>query len=128
MLADRNNANLVYIGGDTQPARNSGNSLGCNSNASNGRLFQGNAAIAAPNRWTAVTCNGTVDNSAPHADSRDMAWDAAGDLLQVDDGGVFKLVNPTNSVTTFKIENAPGATAASDLKIVSDDPNGDGKD
>ena len=37
---------------------------------------------------------GTANRSAPHADSRCMAFDADGNLIQGDDGGINKLINP----------------------------------
>jgi hypothetical protein len=38
-------------------------------------------------------------SNGPHTDSHAAAFDAAGNLLDGDDGGVFKLSNPTNVVT-----------------------------
>ena len=41
---------------------------------------------------------GTANNSAPHADSRDMAFDASGNLIECDDGGIYRRTFPqTNS-------------------------------
>ena len=40
---------------------------------------------------------GTASNSSPHADSREMAFDANGTLIEVDDGGVYRRTNPTNN-------------------------------
>ncbi len=36
----------------------------------------------------------TLHNSAPHADSREMTFDANGNLIEGDDGGIFKRTNP----------------------------------
>ena len=40
-------------------------------------------------------------NSAPHADSRDMAFDANGCLIEGDDGGVYANTNPSSSAGTW---------------------------
>ncbi len=98
--ADPTNSNIVYVGGDRQPYFGEGigssnffpNSIGANDYS--GRLFRGDASQPAGSRWTPLTHNGTANNSAPHADSRDMAFDAAGNLLETDDGGVYKRINP----------------------------------
>ncbi|MFN9738039.1 MAG: WD40/YVTN/BNR-like repeat-containing protein [Pseudomonadota bacterium] len=99
--ADPVDANLVYVGGDRQPFFGEGvsgsmqffpNSIGAIDFS--GRLFRGDAAAAAGSRWTSLTHSGAGNASAPHADSRDMAFDAAGNLLEADDGGLYKRVNP----------------------------------
>ena len=100
IAADPTDSNIVYIGGDRQPALNEGtgtgdqfpNSLGAVDYS--GRLFRGNASLAPASRWTALTHSGAGNNSAPHADSRGMAFDAAGELIEVDDGGVYKRGTP----------------------------------
>lgn len=61
-----------------------------------GRLFRGNAS-ACQNQWTPLTHSGTASNSSPHADSREMVFDAAGNIIQVDDGGIYKRTNPNAS-------------------------------
>jgi hypothetical protein len=38
-------------------------------------------------------------NNGPHSDAHAVAFDAAGNLLDGNDGGIFKLSNPTNSTT-----------------------------
>lgn len=97
ILADPTDANIVYIGGDRQETPFP-NSIGANDFS--GRLFRGNASIAAnpsavPSpQWTPLTHSGTSNNSSPHADSRDLDFDANGNLIEGDDGGIFKRINP----------------------------------
>lgn len=106
LAADPTNHNLVYIGGDRQPAFNEGapgvqfpNSLGATNFT--GRLFRVDASLMSGSQASPIThcgsalagCGGvarTASGSAPHADSRDMAFDANGDLIQSDDGGVYR--------------------------------------
>lgn len=99
--ADPTDSNIVYVGGDRQPYFGEGvsgsnqffpNSLGAQDYS--GRLFRGNASAAPGSRWSSITHSGAAGNSSPHADSRDMAFDAAGNLIQTDDGGVYKRVSP----------------------------------
>jgi photosystem II stability/assembly factor-like uncharacterized protein len=113
IVADPTNANIVYIGGDRQPARNEAddnatraifpNSIG--STGFWGRLFRGDASKPAGSQWVHLTHSntlgapggGTASGSAPHVDSRDMAFDAAGNLLEVDDGGIYKRTQPRSN-------------------------------
>ena len=55
--------------------------------------MRADAGAAPGTQWVRVTginANGT----GPHPDSRDMAFDANGDLLESDDGGIYRLVDP----------------------------------
>jgi hypothetical protein len=92
--------NLVYIGGDRQPGGggnepNFPNSIGAEDFS--GRLFRGDANAAPGSRWQPLTHVGAGNNSSPHADSRAMAFDAAGRLLQGDDGGLYVRSQPASS-------------------------------
>ncbi len=76
-----------------------------------GAIFRGDASIAAnpavaPSpQWDHITndivdfdpTGGTASGSAPHADSREMVFDAAGNLIEVDDGGVYKRTSPRDN-------------------------------
>jgi hypothetical protein len=85
---DPQNPNLVYVGGDRQPAPINGtNATGAR--AWTGHLFQGDASKPAGQQWTPIT-NKFANNTAPHADSRDIAFDLNGNLLQSDDGGIYR--------------------------------------
>jgi YVTN family beta-propeller protein len=98
IAADPTNNSIVYIGGDRQPCFSEAgtftdcwpNSLGANDYS--GRLFRG--TVGSNPVWTAMTHSGAGNNSSPHADSRGMAFDANGDLLEVDDGGIYKRTVP----------------------------------
>ena len=50
-----------------------------------------------------------ANGTAPHADSRNMIFDPDGNLLQTDDGGVYRLVNPNDSTRVW--ESAGGRHA-----------------
>ena len=91
ILADPTDADLVYVGGDRQPGPFP-NSLGANDFS--GRLFRCDAALAAGSQCTSLTHNGTAGNSAPHADTREMVFDANGDLVETDDGGIYRRTAP----------------------------------
>jgi hypothetical protein len=101
IAADRTNANIVYIGGDRQPFLNEfttglcpcfPNSIGANDYS--GRLFRVDASMATGSQATHITHTNTTGGSSPHADSRDMAIDASGSLLESDDGGVYRRTTP----------------------------------
>lgn len=103
MAADPVNHNVVYIAGDRQPGVDEGdpalprwpNSLGANDYS--GRIFRINASLPPGTQVTPITHIGTAGNSSPHADSRDMDFDASGDLLESDDGGVYKQTSPIDA-------------------------------
>ncbi len=99
IVADPTNSNIVYVGGDRQPGPPDGasfpNSIGASSYS--GRLFRVNAAAASGSQAVTLTHlrgTSTINNTAPHADSRDMAFDANGNIIEVDDGGVYRRNNP----------------------------------
>ncbi|MFC1782887.1 right-handed parallel beta-helix repeat-containing protein, partial [Planctomycetota bacterium] len=99
IAADPTNEYLVYAGGDRQPGPLP-NSIGAEDWS--GRLFRGDASVAPTGgvpspQWTSLTHVGTSSNSAPHADSREMVFDAAGNMIEVDDGGIYKRTSPTSS-------------------------------
>lgn len=111
IVADPTNANIVYVGGDRQPDPFP-NSLG--SQNFTGRLFRVNAASNAGSQATSLTncptatapCNGsasTTSNSSPHADSRRMVFDAAGNILESDDGGIYRRTNPRTTGDWFSV-------------------------
>jgi hypothetical protein len=102
LAADHRDANLVYVGGDRQPRFNEGapgaffpNSLGANDYT--GRLFRVDASRESGRQAAPLTHSGTQSNSAPHADSRDMAMAANGMLIETDDGGIYRRTSPHNS-------------------------------
>jgi len=45
--------------------------------------------------WTSVIGDSAL-GTAPHADSRDIEFDAEGHMFQADDGGIYRLLDPTN--------------------------------
>lgn len=98
IAADPTNANIVYVGGDRQPCFDEGASVNqCFPNSLGAQDFSGRAfrgTVGASPVWSSLTHSGAGSNSSPHADSRGMAFDAAGDLIEVDDGGIYKRVAP----------------------------------
>lgn len=108
IAADPTNPQIVYIGGDRQPYFGEAvsgstqffpNSLGARDYS--GRLFRADASQPAASRWAPLTHSGTPNNSSPHADSRDMAFDAAGNLIEVDDGGIYKRTSPATAAGSW---------------------------
>lgn len=107
IVADPTNKNIVYIGGDRQPLRtdeaNDPNYSGATVFA--GRLFKGDASIADTSnglleQWVPITHDyakpaGASSGSAPHADSRGMLFVSSTRLIEVDDGGIYALDNPS---------------------------------
>lgn len=103
------NANIVYLGGDRQ-------NLPGDLQARNfsGRLFRGDASRAQGSQFVHLTHSrnvgpaggGTISASSPHADSRELVVDAAGNLIETDDGGVYRRTNPlTNNGDWFSINS-----------------------
>ena len=104
ILADRTNHNLVYLGGDRQPFRleeglsfppQFPNTIGAQNFS--GRLFRCDASLAPGSQCTPLTHVGTASNSSPHADSREMTFDANGNIIETDDGGVYRRTSPATA-------------------------------
>ena len=115
VLADPNNASVFYISGDSQgPDSLIENRITTSIGGTgfSGRLFRGQYDTATgQTTWTAITDNystGTiagVTGSAPHADSRFMMIDGVGNLLQTDDGGIYRRTLPTSNVGAWQSMN-----------------------
>jgi hypothetical protein len=115
--ADPSTSTTLYVGGDTQRGMAGfvapqtftvPNSIGALDFS--GRLFRGDTTVAptgaAPSpQWdnlthsssAAIPGGGTATNSSPHADSREMVFDANGNLVEVDDAGVYRRTSPANN-------------------------------
>ncbi|MFN6162055.1 MAG: cadherin domain-containing protein, partial [Planctomycetota bacterium] len=127
IVADPTNANIVYVGGDRQPRSNGDagtfpNSIGALDFT--GRLFRGDASRPAGTQFVHLTHSnalgaaggGTASSSSPHADSREMTFDANGDLIEVDDGGIYRRTSPrTNTGDWFSINGTLQVTEAHDV-------------
>src|SRR5262249_52468595 len=110
IVADPTDPNVVFVGGDRQPGPDKDHPEAVFPNAAGaddftGRLFRGNADGASPDgidedhdglideadeHWGVVTDKG-ASGTGPHADSRTMVFDAAGNILEGDDGGIYRL-------------------------------------
>src|SRR5262249_32647888 len=95
LVADPSNANVVFIAGDRQNSPFP-NVNGCNNFSAN--VFRGDASLLPGNPWQNAVCN-RANGTSPHADARAMQFDANGNLLQANDGGIFRLTNPNTSAT-----------------------------
>jgi hypothetical protein len=101
----------VYAGGDTQLAPFP-NFVGAMQYS--GRLFRGNASVESDmqddeivspqwehmtdwNNVTEIPGGGTASGSAPHADARDFAFRADGNLLNANDGGIAVRTSPSTN-------------------------------
>lgn len=88
--------NVMFIGGDSQPDVGAPlwfpNSIGADTYS--GRLFRIDASRPRGSQSSHITHSNTRSNSSPHPDSRDMAMDAAGNLIETDDGGIYKRTMP----------------------------------
>jgi hypothetical protein len=110
IVADPAKDNLVYVGGETGDESPFG-----------GILTRGDSTH---NTWTAISefvrkanktpPEGTVNpetlagvDTAPHADSRQMVF-AAGQILEADDGGIYRLSGPEGSKPSWVAANGTG--------------------
>jgi hypothetical protein len=122
LAADPANRDLVYVGGDTQPsiteANDSANSAGVTAYA--GRLFQVSTAAggAAPVQVVGDNASGT----APHADSRALVFEGSGGLLEADDGGLYRLLNPGGGANPRRWVSLNGNLDVTEFYGVAQDP------
>lgn len=110
IAAEPTNPFIVYIAGDRQPiGANSSfpNSIGANDFS--GRIFKIDASKPNGTQFLPLTHRYAAQNSAPHADSRCLAIDAVGNLLESDDGGVFKVRNHIRTCRNREIFSIFGA-------------------
>jgi hypothetical protein len=137
VVADPTDANIVYVGGDRQPFFTEGggsgpffpNSIGAENFS--GRLFRGDASQPSGSQWVHLTHRddlgapggGTASNSSPHADSREMTFDAAGVLVEVDDGGIYRRTQPRSAAGDWFSVN--GDLAVTEIHDGSYDRNSD---
>jgi hypothetical protein len=99
LVASRANPSVVFVGGDRQnsPFPNNIGAIDFS-----GRLFRVDASLPPGTQAQHLTHSnalgppggGTANNSAPHADSRVMVWDAGGQVIEGDDGGVYRRTIP----------------------------------
>jgi Ca2+-binding RTX toxin-like protein len=98
-------ANVIYLGGDRQPTLTN-NSAGLTRDWY-GRLFRGNVnATTNAVDYTQLVGNAMSDGSFPHADSRVIAFRQVGgqyELIQGDDGGIYRLTNPATTSPTNRV-------------------------
>lgn len=91
IMADPKNSNLVYLAGDHQPPKSNfepkwPNSIGAINHV--GRIFK---VDSVNNNYEPITNINTKSNSAPHAYSKHSVFDANGNLIEVNNGGIYKL-------------------------------------
>ena len=141
ILVDPEDSDRVYVGGDRQnlhfEVMEDGRFLVHNSLGAfdfSGRLFRGDAGVPATGevpspQWehlthradvAAIPGGGTASSSSPHADSREMVLDAGGDLIEVDDGGVYRRTSPKDNTGDWFSLN--GNLQVSEMHNIAYDP------
>ena len=85
VAADPGDSDVVYISGDR-----------IGSSPFTGNIVRGDFSQPSGSQFVLAMDSGAM-NTSPHADSRDMAFDANGDLLESDDGGIYRRTSPTSS-------------------------------
>ncbi len=105
MVAHPTNPNVLFVGGDAPdpslaPAQMTRYRMVAN---------DGNPAL---DTWQLVADSGTVDNTRPHADTRDMAFATDGNgnpvLINTDDGGIYRLFDPDSVAANRRWESMNG--------------------
>ncbi|QTD48650.1 sialidase family protein [Sulfidibacter corallicola] len=126
IAADPTNDQIVYIGGDRQdnPFPNSIGAIDFS-----GNLYRCDASAAGGSQCAHLTHDnsrgpeggGTASNSSPHADSREMTFDAAGNLIETDDGGIYKRTDPRSDQGDWISLN--GTLASTEFHNIAYDSN-----
>ncbi len=135
MVVDPNDSDIVYVSGITQrgPFPNSVGATDFHSHSFRGDVTRARGLTGTvSNQWdhlTHATGNalmpngGTAGTSAPHADSREMTFDANGNLIEVDDGGVNRRTSPDDNTGDWFSIN--GDVQLAELHSVAYDTNFD---
>lgn len=108
LTADPTSPSVVWIGGDV------------------GGIYRGDASLPAASQWTKVTGPG-ANNTEPHPDSRNIVFQSNGDLVETDDGGVWRLTTPNDAANrrwNYIGGSLPigGALAVTAVEYVAYDP------
>ncbi|MDQ6808570.1 MAG: hypothetical protein M3Z64_03980 [Verrucomicrobiota bacterium] len=117
LVADPQNPNAVYISGDRQTDQTEDGSNGTNQfpNVLGANNYSASVWRNVSGTWENLAANG-ANGTAPHADTRSMRFDADGNVLQANDGGLFKLVNPNGTSPTDKSGNRKWFSLNGDLR------------
>lgn len=105
VAADPLNQNFVFLGGDRQPVNANTNSYPNVTGAKgpSGRHFRGDASLPSGSQWISLDAAGAagagspVGGTSPHNDSRFMIFDANNNILEGNDGGVYRLRSPNTT-------------------------------
>ncbi|HEX9045655.1 MAG TPA: hypothetical protein VF988_01395, partial [Verrucomicrobiae bacterium] len=120
IVADPVNTNVFFISGDRQNGPFT-NVNGCRDYSAN--IFRGDAGQPATNLWQNVVGNG-AQGSAPHADSRAMAFynvGLAGTILYAGDGGLSRLADPNNTIPDRRWVDDNGSLRPTEIHSVAYD-------
>ncbi|MCP3959417.1 MAG: hypothetical protein GY719_16325 [bacterium] len=136
LAAHPKEASVVFVGGDRQPSATENaprpsfpNSIGADDFGA--RLFRGeltpqgtqwtSLAFCPPGVTTPACGTGRpADGSAPHADSRAMTFNADGELVETDDGGIYAHTDPDGTGGTWRTLN--GSLSINEQHDVAYDP------
>jgi hypothetical protein len=83
IAADPVDPNVVFLGGDAGD-----------------KILRGDAAKTGTAQWETVVRSG-ANGTAPHDDVHNFYFDANNNMIEVDDGGVWRLTNPNSSTRTW---------------------------
>jgi hypothetical protein len=108
VAADPNDPNVVFVSGTF-------------GSCPFGSTWRGDASLLPGSPWTSVDCEG-AHNTGPHPDSRAMAFETNGNLLQANDGGIYRLVDPSNRSDQRQWVSVNGDIRPTEFHSVAYDP------
>ncbi|MBT3295302.1 MAG: DUF11 domain-containing protein [Verrucomicrobia bacterium] len=108
IVAHPTDANAIFVGGDRQdaPFANFIGAANYSGSLWRGDTTVGRGMVCPSPQWqhlthsdsvAAIPGGGTASTSSPHADSREMVFDANGDIIEGDDGGIYRRTSPLNN-------------------------------
>jgi hypothetical protein len=103
IAADPADPNVVFIAGDFSA------------------IWRGDASLLPGSPWTPVGSDG-AHGTGPHPDSRAMVFDAHGDLLEANDGGLYRLLDPNNRLDQRRWVSVNGDIRPTEFHSVAYDP------
>jgi len=83
IVADPTSPTIVYLGGD------------------NYTNLRGDSTLAPGSQFVPISYTGG-DGTYPHTDSREMVFDANGNIIETDDGGIYRRTAPQSSAGTWR--------------------------
>ncbi|MDB4988062.1 MAG: sodium/calcium exchanger 1 [Myxococcaceae bacterium] len=124
LAVDPTNSSIVYVAGDAAPGQvGDGASIwrGNSATPANNAIPSAQwAHLQGSNAYAPIPAGGTASGSAPHPDGRRIVFDASGNMLFANDGGIYLRTSPRDNSGDWFSRN--GDLQISEIHHIAFDP------